>query len=91
MASPKGLQDIMEASSKLQMIDLKDNFDLVTKTNHKSLNRVIKHSNTMEQGLIKNATQPSAKIIKGINERIQEIEYLSKDKSKIIVDLGPQL
>ena len=83
MASPKGLHDIMEASDRLQMIDLKDNFDLVKKTNHKSLNRAIKHSLTMEQGLslLKNSTQPSQKIIKGINDRINEIQHLSRDKS----------
>ena len=90
MKSPRGLQDIMEASAKLQMLDLKDNFDLVKKTNHKSLNRVVKNSSsTMDQCLLKNQTQPNKKIVQGINTRTNDAEYLTRDKSQIIVDLAP--
>ena len=79
----------MEASSRLQLLDLNENLDLVKKTNHKSLNRMMKHSSTTDQGLLKHATQPSQKIIQSINARVSEIESLSRDKSKIIVDLAP--
>ena len=90
--SPKGLiKDVMAASERLQMLDLNDNMNLVGITNHKSLNKMMKQNSTNSKDFNKHATQPSEKIIQNVNARVKEIEYLSRDKSKIIVDLAPQV
>ena len=71
------------------MLDLNDNMNFVGKTNHKSLNKMMKHNSTNSKDLHKHLTQPSEKIIQTVNARVKEIEYLSRDKSQIIVDLAP--
>lgn len=82
LVSPKAMKNIMEASQIMQMLDLNENYNIVAKTNSRPISKVIKSSSTVENGLVKQNTQPHKKT-KG--------HELSRDKSEIMVDLAPQV
>ena len=47
------MKNVLEASALLQKMDLNENYNMVAKTNHRSLNKMLKSSHTVDSNVIK--------------------------------------